>query len=75
MNNLCPRECPNRNATCHIECTQHQLYREEIAQQKKQRQQEIAVKVYQVDMKNRSIREKRNHKLWKRENRKKCYYK
>ena len=68
---LCPIDCPDRNATCHIHCERHKKYRERNEQEKRKRMKEVAVKVYQVDQKNKAIKDKRNHKLWKREIRKK----
>lgn len=67
----CPRECAERCATCHIDCEKHQKFREENERNKKERKQEIAVKVYQCEQKVKSLKDKRNHKHWRRELKKK----
>lgn len=71
MNDSCYPECPNRSATCHADCERYRKQRERCTKAREERQKEIAVVVYQVDQKNRAIKDKRNHKLWRREKPKK----
>lgn len=67
---LCPRKCPKRNATCHIDCPDHQLYRADMEEERKKQHYESAVKSYQADQKLRAIEITKHHKTWKRRRRK-----
>lgn len=58
--------CKERKHKCHSTCEQYKEFIEKNEIAKKERKQEEAVKVYQVDQKNKSLKERRNHKLWKR---------
>lgn len=67
MKDLCPKKCPERNATCHIDCQRHNRYRKNNAEEKERRQKEIAVIVYQLDQKRKYLEAKRKHKARKKE--------
>ena len=51
----CPRPCAERHARCHVDCPRYAKRMAETARQKKERQKDIAVIVYQVDQKNKTL--------------------
>lgn len=54
----CPRPCVARHPKCHVECPQYALFMEKNEKQKKDRKMEVAVRIYQVDQKNKAIKNK-----------------
>lgn len=58
--------CEKRKHKCHAECEVYKAYCEKNEQQKKERHKDEAVICYQVDQKMEYIRNKRNHKLFRR---------
>ena len=62
----CPPDCPERHVKCHIDCERYHEYKEGLEREKKIRQSEIAVICYQVDRKNKTLRDKHAKKLFKR---------
>ena len=60
------KDCTERKHKCHSDCEYYKEYSEKNEIAKKERHQEEIVKIYQVDMKNKNLKERRNHKLWKR---------
>ena len=58
--------CTERHAKCHVDCQKYAKHMEENEQNKKERHQEVAVKVYQVDQKNRAVQKLYNRKKWRR---------
>ena len=67
MKYICQKDCPDRHPRCHVDCEKFAKYMAANEQNKKERHQEIAVKVYQVEQKNKHIRENRNHRKWRTE--------
>ena len=63
--------CTERKHKCHSECDRYKAFKEKSERARKERLQEESIKIYQVDQKNKALKDKRNHKLWKREMRKK----
>lgn len=68
---VCPKDCPDRDAVCHIYCQTHKLYREEVEAERKKRHQEVIVNCYQTDQKLKAIEITKHHKTWKRRKRNK----
>jgi hypothetical protein len=69
MKDGCYPECPDRNETCHIDCERYRVQRERNEIEKERRHREIAVFVYQIEQKNKSIKATKSHKTWKRSKR------
>ena len=65
MKNPCYK-CPNRKHKCHSKCEIYKAYCAENELARKERHREEAVICYQVDQKLEYIRDKRNHKIWRR---------
>ena len=58
--------CKERRHKCHSKCERYKEYCEKNEFAKKERHMDEAVICYQVDQKMEYIRDKRNHKLFKR---------
>jgi len=61
-NYLCPQHCVARHPKCHVDCPQHAKFIEENNKRKKARHMDQAISIYQVDQKNKLLRDKRNHR-------------
>lgn len=51
---------------CHADCEYYQQYKAKLDQERKKRHQEVAVFCYEIDQKNKALKNKHSRGMWKR---------
>ena len=59
--------CDERHKKCHASCPEYKKFKEKNEKVRKDHQEYARVLIYQIDQKNRAIKERQKHTLWKKE--------